>query len=110
MKSATTTITINGISREVAVVELRDGLWMASGNPFACMIGRSGTKVHFTGGNIWKVSEKTPANANVFMIDGSAYYLSAYVSMRNKQARIIGFADAYRSTEKATKQTYYGSK
>lgn len=112
MTTTTTTlsVTLNGKTEPVEFMQLRADLWIAIDSPFACRIGRNGSKAHFTGANLWVVKEgrSTIGLANIFEINGSKFRLDLTVTIRNQFAQIIGFRSQFENTAAATKQDYYG--
>ena len=68
---------------------------------FAAQIGR-GTKAHRTGMTAWPVADEKEArrhgHTHIFVVEGQTYGAHNSTAVRNRQARIIGFASTYEGT------------
>lgn len=82
---------------------------------FAARIG-AGAKVHRADMDAWKFDTVADARAKgyrpeqIFTLDnGDVWATQITTVLRNRQARIVDWADKFEGTQTATQQDYYGS-
>jgi hypothetical protein len=114
-QTVTLTVTAGKEAREVSFDVRLDGDTAWSEKVFAARIGH-GVKVHRTNVFASLVADRATAKAKGWNDkdiaedeDGLVWVVSPQVTVRNRTANVVGWADAYEGTKTATKQSYYGT-
>ena len=120
-KQVTVKITLSNVEREIvftdsATANQNNLHYFTSENVFAVQIGR-GVKVHasslslacFTSEEQMRKCGYREKHIVATNEKGQIFVVNYNVSVRNRTATVIGWADLYLDTDFATKQNYYGS-
>jgi hypothetical protein len=120
-KEITVKITLENEEREVVFTNsdyaMQNGFYhYESEKIFAVVIGR-GKKVHADTLSLTHFESEERlrkcgwSKKDIVAVDdnGGFFTIKYIVSIRNRDARVIGWADRYANTDFATKQNYYGS-
>ena len=105
-------MTLNG---ETRLVEFSGSNWcFTSESVFACQIG-GGAKRHrgdchaFTFDSVEDAKRAGYRSQDLFLVDNTITAIQGRANVRNRAARIVGWADQVAGTAQATEQKYYGS-
>jgi len=112
----TVEVTLAGKTKEVEFHLGRNNFADASFRLFAAQCG-NGVKMHAASMRMWIFDTELEAVSKFYydrkniveLHDGRFGYLSRNAMVRNREARIVGWAEDFIGTDLETKQNYYGA-